>query len=81
MPAGERPYALLTMLYRSTDRLRRAGASVKNLPHVPSLSMTRESVPSYTGTEQLGRVDGFAQDESECESHEGAVVLRGFLAS
>ena len=29
----------------------------------------------------LGRVDGFDQDESECESHEGAVVLRGFLAS
>ena len=29
----------------------------------------------------LGRVDGFDQDESECESHEGVVVLRGFLAS
>ena len=29
----------------------------------------------------LGRVDGFDQDEAECESDEGAVVLRGFLAS
>ena len=29
----------------------------------------------------LGRVDGFDQDQAECESDEGAVVLRGFLAS
>lgn len=41
------------MLYRSTDRLRRAGAPVKNLAHVPSLSKARESVPSYSGTEHL----------------------------
>jgi hypothetical protein len=39
---GQRPYALLTMLYRSTDRLRRAGTPVKNLPHVPSLSTACE---------------------------------------
>jgi hypothetical protein len=30
---------------------------------------------------RLGRVDGFDQDEAECESDEGAEVLRGFLAS
>jgi hypothetical protein len=53
MAAGQRPYALLTMLYRSTDRLRRAGAPVKNLAHVPSLSTACESVPSYNGTEHL----------------------------
>jgi hypothetical protein len=49
----------LTMLYRSTDRLRRAGAPVKNLPHVPSLSMPPKSVPSYTGTEHLAQLAQF----------------------
>src|SRR6266478_5371248 len=39
------------MLYRSTQRLRRAGASMKNLAHVPSLSMATDSVPLYIGTE------------------------------
>jgi hypothetical protein len=51
--AGQGPYARLTMLYRSTDRLCRAGAPMKNLAHVPSLSMARFLVPSYTGTEHL----------------------------
>ena len=40
------------MLYRSTDRLCRAGAPVKYLAHKPSLLMTLESVPSYSGTKQ-----------------------------
>jgi hypothetical protein len=40
-------YALLTILYRSTDPLCRAGALVKNLAHVPSLSMAFDSVPLY----------------------------------
>ena len=34
---GQRPQALLTMLYRSTDRLCRRGAAVKNLAHSASL--------------------------------------------
>src|SRR6266567_7526867 len=34
---GKRPQALLTMLYRSTDRLCRCGAAVKNLAHSASL--------------------------------------------
>ncbi len=29
----------------------------------------------------LGRVDGFNQDEAECQGYEGSVVLRGLLAS
>ena len=29
----------------------------------------------------LGRVDGFNQDEAECKGYEGSVVLRGLLAS
>ena len=31
--------------------------------------------------DQLGRVDGFNQDEAECQGYEGSVVLRGLLAS
>ena len=34
---GQRPQALLTVLYRSTDRLCRRGAAVKNLAHSASL--------------------------------------------
>ena len=30
---------------------------------------------------ELGRVDGFNQDEAECKGYEGSVVLRGLLAS
>src|SRR5208337_1273212 len=51
---SQRPYALLTMLYRSTDRLCRAGAPVKYLAHKSSLSMEPESVPSYLRTKHLG---------------------------
>jgi hypothetical protein len=45
---------LLTMLYRSTHRLCRAGAPVKYLTHNPSRSTVSESVPSYSGTKHLG---------------------------
>ena len=34
--SGEGPYALVTSLYRSTDRLRRVGAAVENLSHSAS---------------------------------------------
>jgi hypothetical protein len=42
----------LTMLYRSTHRLCRAGAPVKYLTHNPSRSTASESAPSYCGTKQ-----------------------------
>ena len=52
-----RPTPLCSLDYAVslTDRLRRAGAPVKNLPHVPSLSAACEPVPSYTGTEYVAR--------------------------
>jgi hypothetical protein len=48
---------------------------------IPSQITLRADTRRYLRDRTLGRVDGFDQDESECESHEGAVVLRGFLAS
>src|SRR6266540_837128 len=63
------------MLYRSTQRLRRAGASMKNLAHVPSLSMATDSVPSYIGTEHLGLL--FIVPEKVRESHLSKVGVNG----
>src|SRR5664279_2824864 len=50
---GERPQALLTILYRSTDRLCRRGAAVKNLAHSASLHSTEKSAPSKSGIKHL----------------------------
>ena len=49
----KRPHALLTMLYRSTDRRCRAGAAVKNLSHSASFSRSEKSAPSNAGTKHL----------------------------
>src|SRR4029077_2135187 len=48
------PQALLTMLYRSTDRLCRRGASMKNLAHSASLESLDKNAPSNIGTKHLG---------------------------
>src|SRR3954449_9141136 len=56
----ERSQALLTMLYRSTDRLRRRGASMKNLAHSASFHSTEKIAPSKAGIKQVGPVAGFA---------------------
>jgi len=45
----------LTMLYRSTDCLSRAGASVKNLAHSASFQSLEKIAPSKPGTKQLDR--------------------------
>src|SRR3954465_12176965 len=45
----ERSQALLTMLYRSTDRLRPRGASMKNLPHSASFHSTEKIALSKAG--------------------------------
>ncbi len=45
LPAGKRPYALLTILYHSTHRLFRAGAHKKYQAHNSSVSIEAESVP------------------------------------
>src|SRR3954453_23984242 len=51
----ERSQALLTMLYRSTDRLRRRGASMKNLAHSASFHSTEKIAPSKAGIKHLVR--------------------------
>jgi len=44
------------MLYRSTDCLSRAGASVKNLAHSASFQSLEKIAPSKPGTKHLGKV-------------------------
>src|SRR3954471_9556045 len=53
--SGERSQALFTMLYRSTDRLSRRGAPVKNLAHSASFDSCHKNAPSKCGTKHLGR--------------------------
>jgi hypothetical protein len=53
VPLGQRPQALLTMLYRSTDRLCRAGAPVKYLAHNASFHSREKYAPSNSGTKHL----------------------------
>jgi hypothetical protein len=43
----------LTMLYRSTDCLRRGGAPVKNLSHSASLHAGKNNAPSNSGIKHL----------------------------
>jgi hypothetical protein len=52
---GKRPQALLTMLYRSTDRLCRCGAAVKNLSHRASFHSLENNAPSNPGVKHLHR--------------------------
>src|SRR4051812_42682927 len=52
--SGERSQALFTMLYRSTDRLSRRGAPVKNLAHSASFDSCNKNAPSKWGTKHLG---------------------------
>src|SRR4051812_44986458 len=52
--SGERSQALFTMLYRSTDRLSRRGAPVKNLAHSASFDSCNKNAPSKCGTKQVG---------------------------
>jgi hypothetical protein len=49
VPPGKAPQALLTMLYRSTERLCRCGAAVKNLSHSASLKFPGKGAPSNPG--------------------------------
>ena len=50
---GKAPQALLTMLYRSTDRLCRWAAAVKNLSHSASLKFPDKGAPSNPGIKQF----------------------------
>src|SRR4051812_20223496 len=50
---GQGPQARLTMLYRSTDRLCRAGAPMKNLAHSASFHSGEKNAPSNPRTRHL----------------------------
>src|ERR1700680_4285509 len=50
---GQSPQARLTMLYRSTDRLCRRGAAMKNLAHSASLHAGENGAPSKPGIKHL----------------------------
>jgi hypothetical protein len=54
----------LTMLYRSTDCLRRGGAPVKNLAHNASLDAGEDNAPSRPGIKHpvIILIDVVAQD-------------------
>src|SRR5271166_474393 len=52
---GEPPQALLTMLYRSTDRRCRRGAAVKNLSHSASFHSVEKTAPSKPGIKHLAK--------------------------
>src|SRR5205814_10529456 len=62
---GQSSQALLTTLYRSTDRLCRGGAAVKNLAQSASLHAGENNAPSKPGTKHLrltiGRVPLFRE--------------------
>ena len=65
VPLRQRPQALLTMLYRSTDCLCRRGAPMKNLAHSASFESLDKIAPSTPGTKHL-----------RCPAAELAVGLR-----
>ena len=56
MAFGQSSQALLTTLYRSTDRLRRGGAAVKNLAQSASLHAGENNAPSKPGTKQCREI-------------------------
>ena len=53
MALGQHPQALLTMLYRSTDRRCLSGAPVKNLSHSASFHCWLNNAPSNARTKHL----------------------------
>src|SRR5258708_6886570 len=53
MPPRQRPQTLLTMLYRSTDRLCRCGAPVQYLSHSASFHSLEKYAASNAGTKHL----------------------------
>ncbi len=83
---GKRPQALLTMLYRSTDRLCRCGAAVKNLSHRASFHSLENNAPSNPGIKHLAdilRCWLASQDtgvvKAGCSSNSAGVVIDAIL--
>src|SRR6516225_6289198 len=56
---SEGSQALLTILYCSTDCLRRGGAAVQNLSHSASFESCDKDAPSKLGTKHLASVRGW----------------------
>ncbi len=57
----QRPQALLTMLYRSTDCLRRCGAPMENLAHSASFHSREKTAPSKPGAVDAVELSYFDQ--------------------
>jgi hypothetical protein len=60
---GRSPHALSTMLYRQTDCLSRAGASVEYLARSASFLSAEKIAPSNPGTNHLGPCGGNSQGQ------------------
>ena len=65
--------ALLTMLYRSTDRLCRCGAAVKNLSHSASFESGDKGAPSNPGIKHLAYV--YSRD-NDAEARQAKVLTK-----
>src|SRR4051794_37495442 len=83
--SGERSQALFTMLYRSTDRLSRRGAPVKNLAHSASFDSCNKNAPSKYGTKHLSscrhrrlpRIGDGATDKDNTFTHQRVAEQAG----
>ncbi|WP_210164315.1 hypothetical protein, partial [Mesorhizobium sp. LNJC398B00] len=71
----QRPQALLTMLYRSTDRLCRRGAPM-NLAHSASFDSDEKYAPSKPGIKHLGTVEQAASCGHELPCPAIAICLK-----
>lgn len=74
VPAGQGPQALLAMLDRPTDRLRRAGTAVENPAHTASLDAGEKTLPSKPGTKHQAMKLG-PQGYAACPVEAGAAPL------
>src|SRR6476620_11733512 len=64
---GQRPQALLTILYCSTDCLCRGGAAVKNLSHSASFHSRENNAPSNPGIKHLANLFHYDALQLKCE--------------
>jgi hypothetical protein len=70
----------MTMLYRSTDRLCRAGAPVQNLTHSASFHSAEKHAPSNPGTKHLvGPIARLERQQSGAAAKEIVTVNPGSL--
>src|SRR5690606_1521479 len=75
---GQNPQAFLTILYCSTNRRCRAGATVENLAHSESFHCWPNNAPSNPGTKHLERGGRAVRPPN---SAKGRVIVRPFVVS